>query len=246
MKARSACFAGSVVSLAGVAAVFAFGGVSSEASRRTQAERTVAAVEIVSAELRESRPDFSLRFLWQKPGSAKVAVRLNAGSAEAVEHHWSGLEENWKEISTALAALHQPIAGSCSDFSLQAVTTKGSTLEWSWCAASESRALKEVREMIEEKTHAAFAEAVAHLRSGHDLVAGKQFTAAADSFKKGIQILGNHYLDRGKTVDDTGMKLVLAESKENEGKLDTASAILERVLETRLKLYAAKYHLRSQ
>ena len=245
MKARTACFAGSVVSLAGVVAVFAFGGVSSEAFRPTQKALTMSAAEIVSAELQENRPDASLRFLWRKPGSATVAVRLSVGPAEAVEHHWSSLEQNWKEISAALAALQQPVVGSCSDFALRAITAKGITVQWSWCAASETRELKEVREMIEEKAHVEYVEATAHLRGGHDLAGGKQFAAAADSFKKGIQILGNRYLDQSKTVDDTGMKLVLALSKENEGKLDMASAILERVLETRLKLYVAKYHLRS-
>lgn len=95
--------------------------------------------------------------------------------------------------------------------------------------------------MIERKSHADYSEAAAHLERGRGQVGERQFAAAVDSFKSGIQVLGKSYLDPSSTLDDTGMKLVLAEAKEKEGKLDVASAILERVLETRLSLYASRY-----
>lgn len=215
---------------------------SPESLRHAQtAHETMADASIASAELTESRPDASLRVCWRQSGSVKVTVKLSSGPNMPVERSWQNLRDNWKEISAAVANLSEHGVTSCDSFVLRAITAKGSSLMWAWCPVSETKELREVREMIENTAHAGYTEATAYLQRGHDLHEGRQFAAAADSFKNGIQILGNSYIDPETTIDDTGMKLVLAQSRENEGKLDVASTIFHRVLETRLKLYASRY-----
>ncbi len=242
MRARTALFVALVVSLAGAAAFSGLGlsSVENLGFARTRQE-AISAASIASAELTEMRPASSLRVYWRQPGTLSVTVNLRPQSKRSVEQNWRCLQEDWKEIRTAVASLSAQATTSCDSFALHAGTTGGGSLKWTWCTATETGALKEVREMIEHKAHADYSEATAHLERGRDQVGERQFAAAVASFKNGIQALGKSYLDPSSTLDDTGMKLVLAQAKEKEGKLDTASAILERVLETRLSLYASRH-----
>jgi hypothetical protein len=205
------------------------------------AQKAVSDASIASAELTEIRQATNLRVYWREPGTVSVNVNLRSQSKQPVERNWLCLEEDWKEIKAAVAGLSEQGTTSCDSIALHAVTAGGGSLKWSWCAATETRALKEVREMIEHKAHVDYSEATAYFERGRAVAAERQFAAAVDSFKKGIQVLGKSYLDPATTLDDTGMKIVLAQAKENEGKLETASAILQRVLETRLSLYASRY-----
>jgi hypothetical protein len=242
MRAKAAFFAASVVSQMAANAIFllSLGSAGSLQSAQT-AKKNAADTSIVSAELTESRPAAAFRFYWRQPGSVSVTVRLRSGPSQPVERSWQNFQRNWQEISTAVASLGEQGIKSCNSFALRVIAADGVSRKWAWCSTSETKELKEVREMIENRAHAAYAEATAYLERGHSLISGRQFAAAVDSFKSGIQILGSSYLDPKTTVDDTGMKLVLARSRENEGKLDIASTIFERVLQTRLKLYASRY-----
>jgi hypothetical protein len=58
---------------------------------------------------------------------------------------------------------------------------------------------------------------------------------------KAIAALGSDYLSP-KTIDDTGMKLTLANAEARAGKRAVAVAIKKRVLEARLEMYR-KLHL---
>ena len=63
--------------------------------------------------------------------------------------------------------------------------------------------------------------------------------AAAGALRKGIDILGASYVDPRRR-DDTGMKLVLGEIREKEGDHVVAATLYERVLSSRIDMYAAQ------
>jgi hypothetical protein len=61
---------------------------------------------------------------------------------------------------------------------------------------------------------------------------------SVDIFRAGLHSLADRYSDP-RRVDDTGMKLVLAEQNRKGGKRDIAATLYERVLNDRLNIYAA-------
>jgi TolA-binding protein len=83
----------------------------------------------------------------------------------------------------------------------------------------------------------------AFLEQGKAEEAGGNYTAAVQSFRAGIDSIGDLY-SHAKLLDDTGVKLVLAESNESKGNLKGAAAVYERVLESRLHAYAVKFGLK--
>ena len=67
----------------------------------------------------------------------------------------------------------------------------------------------------------------------------EQWEQANTLLKEGLDTLGDLYVS-SDIVDDTGMKLVLASAKENEGSLQVAATIRRRVLAARLSLLREK------
>ncbi len=67
----------------------------------------------------------------------------------------------------------------------------------------------------------------------------EEWALANTLLKEGLDTLGDLYVS-SDIVDDTGMKLVLASAKENEGSLQVAATIRRRVLAARLSLLREK------
>ncbi len=67
----------------------------------------------------------------------------------------------------------------------------------------------------------------------------EEWAQANTLLKEGLDTLGDLYVS-SDIVDDTGMKLVLASAKENEGSLQVAATIRRRVLAARLSLLREK------
>jgi hypothetical protein len=72
-------------------------------------------------------------------------------------------------------------------------------------------------------------------QSANELEQAEQF------LDKAIAALGSDYISP-KTIDDTGMKLTLANAEARAGKLAVAVTLKKRVLESRLEMYR-KLHL---
>jgi hypothetical protein len=70
-----------------------------------------------------------------------------------------------------------------------------------------------------------------------------QLEQAEQFLDKAIAALGSDYISP-KTIDDTGMKLTLANAEARAGKLAVAVTLKKRVLESRLEMYR-KLHLSS-
>ena len=85
-----------------------------------------------------------------------------------------------------------------------------------------------------------FSEAKQDLASGQSLQARGDYEAAIAAYHHGIQILSDRY-STAALNDDTGMKLVLAKSNEEKGNLQSAAAVYERVLGSRINALAEKH-----
>lgn len=63
------------------------------------------------------------------------------------------------------------------------------------------------------------------------------------AYRVGLDRLGERYLYPG-LIDDTGMKLLLAEDNANQGNLPAAAHLYDRILEARLEVYAEHFGLK--
>jgi len=77
------------------------------------------------------------------------------------------------------------------------------------------------------------------LSLGDKKIEEQKWAEANDLFKQGIARLGDAYFSPN-TIDDTGMTLIVADRAEQEGNLEMAAKIHQRILANRLYLYEAK------
>jgi hypothetical protein len=77
------------------------------------------------------------------------------------------------------------------------------------------------------------------LSEGEDLIRNGHYDLALESCRKGLKILGGAY-SSPDTLDDTGLKLTLADIQEKDGKLESAASITCRMLRTRYELWTTK------
>ena len=80
------------------------------------------------------------------------------------------------------------------------------------------------------------------LAEANRVLTAQDFDRALAMFEKGLADLGTDYAT-AKTIDDTGMKLILANAEAAKGKPAVAANLKKRVLEARLEMYR-QTHLR--
>lgn len=85
-----------------------------------------------------------------------------------------------------------------------------------------------------------FQDSSSFLASGRAMQTSDRSAEAVRHFQQGIMILGDDYLGAG-VIDDTPIKYLLAETQLRDKNIRQAASTLERVLETRLNLFAKKY-----
>lgn len=66
-----------------------------------------------------------------------------------------------------------------------------------------------------------------------------QFKEAMRAFERGIELLGDKYVDEN-LIDDSGMKLTVAKIEEEKGNLEVSANIKYRVLTSRLEVFRIK------
>jgi len=91
--------------------------------------------------------------------------------------------------------------------------------------------------------HLVYTKAFAYWQRGRTIQPSNKANAIA-VFRLGIETLGIFYQNQN-TIDDTEMKLVFAQAKESKGDLNVAAALFEKVLHSRLSIYAHKFGLKS-
>ncbi len=71
------------------------------------------------------------------------------------------------------------------------------------------------------------------LESADQAALREDWVEANALLKRGLEMLGSRYVSSG-AIDETGMKLVLAEAEEKRGALDNAARMRRRILSERL------------
>lgn len=77
------------------------------------------------------------------------------------------------------------------------------------------------------------------LKAAEQAIERQEWASANALLKRGLDALGDRYITIG-TIDDSGMKLVLAVAEEKKGTLQTAAHIRRGVLASRLSLLRQK------
>lgn len=73
------------------------------------------------------------------------------------------------------------------------------------------------------------------LKAAEQAIENKEWASANTLLKRGLDIVGDRHTTPD-SIDDSGMKLVLAEAEEKKGALHTAAHIRRSVLASRLSL----------
>ena len=104
------------------------------------------------------------------------------------------------------------------------------------CASAEPERTSGLGVCMTDQAYVGAAEAY---ENGVTALGRKEFRAASKIFDHGLHILGDNYFYDG-LVDDTGIKLVIAQSEESKGVFEVAANIKGRVLDSRLEAFRAK------
>ena len=70
-------------------------------------------------------------------------------------------------------------------------------------------------------------------------ISNEKWKDANDSLQKGIELLGDQYLSKD-IIDDTGMKLIIANAAARKGDWEAAAAVKEKILSSRLQAFRSK------
>jgi hypothetical protein len=176
---------------------------------------------------------------WDRPARVGVSVQLpGAGPEKTFERAWQGTPADAEALQAALAGQRDRGTGpgGDSDFSLRLSRAGKKFAARDWTSAGEPRDLAELRGRLERLGHVPCAVAMACWRRGDAYARDGLAQQAAASFREGVRALGNHY-QHPDTIDDTGMKLVLADANERKREYAVAATLLGRVLESRIQMY---------
>ena len=207
-------------------------------SIHSHSEVGMAAQEFITVSYHERRPTSTAEISWQRPSTVTVTVTLpRVDQDESREERWEGAPLEGNRAQAAIGRCRPLTLGERPDFDLQA-TSDGKSTHVTWSSDAETEELRQLRQSLEEVGHLAFVKAKAYAARGHTLVHAGAVTPGIDAFRTGLNSLADRYFDPQR-VDDTGMKLVLAEQNRKGGKLDVAATLYERVLNDRLSIYAA-------
>jgi hypothetical protein len=179
---------------------------------------------------------------WERPEQMGSSFQIVEPPDVAVEHTWRLSPETVTEIQQALASLRGSSTGQEHVYRVIIIQNGTKTSDLSWNPDAETADLAKFREALERASHAAFVESSARHERGVKLINNAEHARAVDELREGLRVLGNLYHDP-KTIDDSGMKLILAEQNVKQGKNDTASVLMSRMLESRLQQYSHKYSI---
>lgn len=182
---------------------------------------------------------------WITPTAVFVSIELaGEGPEKNLRRTWDGGPEDAEQIQAMLAAVEERKGGPSADFTLHLFRRGDQFATLAWAASDETDALAGLRASLERAGHLACVEAMACFRRGHAFGEGGAYSQAIEALRKGIASLGNSYRNL-EAIDDTGMRLALAESYEKTGEIELARNIFERALKTRIDEYLNAHSLES-
>ncbi|MBX3667934.1 MAG: hypothetical protein KF778_05980 [Rhodocyclaceae bacterium] len=175
---------------------------------------------------------------WLRPDLVHIAA--HARTAEAVlmfGRDWSGAPADAGQAQIALGrAVAEPEAlGEGVRLELQLGGSPHGQHEWAPDTATPALAAAQAE--LERIAHRHYLEADTWLNAGRARLAKGDTKRAVTAFQRGIAIMGRRHR-HPSVIDDSGAKLAEAEFALESGEEQRGAALLERVLETRLNIYA--------
>lgn len=202
-------------------------------------EKAMSNEKQLAVELNEYRHGDHIQVHWSKLGKASVTLRM-AGTAAPTAWTGTPLKDHLATVEKMLSQIRASKNGK--DFQLKVNWPERAATMVAWNATGEPSDLRELRREMEFMTHVPYVVAKGALVHGNELESKKDYAAAVHAYRGGVDELANLY-SSPDLLDDTGMKLVLAESQEENGDTKTAATVYGRVLESRIHAYSEKYRL---
>ncbi|NUQ74135.1 MAG: hypothetical protein HUU21_11320 [Polyangiaceae bacterium] len=181
---------------------------------------------------------------WEKLDQIGTSFQIAEPPEVTVLRTWKLPPESVAELQHALAPLRHDSAGQGDVYHLILNPNGTKTFDLRWNPDTETADVAKFREVLERIGHAAFVESSARHERGVKFINNAEHARAVDELRNGLRALGNLYHDP-KTIDDSGMKLILAEQNAKQGKNDAAAIMMSRMLESRLQQYGHKFSITS-
>lgn len=208
-----------------------------EASIMSTAGGQTAEGGFVTAKLAARWEGWSEAIEWTDPATVKTTLELERdGQTSRFERVWRNASEGHAELQASLAPLRT--RGGLGSGAIALVLGGGARppVTHLWSPTSEPAELAAARAGIERAGHLAFARATLLFERGKASRAAGRDAGAIHDLSTGLKVLGDLYWSPA-VIDDTDMKLVLAQHEEELGHLPVAATLYERVLESRLQIY---------
>ena len=174
---------------------------------------------------------------WTAPDAVSVSVELpprpDRSRSRCV---WKGAPEGGTQLQDELSRLRSRTSGQGQDYGLSLSQGGQPRANLAWSTQDEPVDLAHLRGELERLAHLPFEVARAYYERGTHHKDTGALALALDDLRDGIHALGDVYRSPS-ALDDTGMKLALAEQEEKQGRLDITANLYARVLESRLAQY---------
>lgn len=183
------------------------------------------------------------RVEWLDGPTISVQLRLlTEGPTQQVINSFSVAHGEDARAQELLSALKQNVVAVAAPDCVIELGRAGKVLTTvSWTLSNESAKQRQVRVELERLAHVHYVEAIAFLKRGRAL--GEKYESAIRAFESGLEALGDRYTGPD-LLDDTGAKLILAESVRAHGDLRQGATLTERVLESRIAAYAQRFQIK--
>jgi tetratricopeptide (TPR) repeat protein len=201
--------------------------------------------EFLSCRYLRKKGDGTATLQWLTPTAVFVTIELaGEGPEKNFRRTWNGKPAAAEKIQQMFSGIEELPHSGGDGFALH-LFRKGdrvATLEWS--AEDEPETLQRLRALLERAGHLDCAEAMACWHRGHAFAEGTAYSQAIEAFRRGINGLGDAYRNQ-ELIDDTAMRLALAESSEKTGEMELARTLFERALQSRINEYLITHRLAS-
>ena len=114
-----------------------------------------------------------------------------------------------------------------------------SSIIWIFVSGCSSAPIEKNKGIFMKDNHQLATQVEVMLNQAKSDTSAEKWKNANDSLQKGIELLGEQYLSQD-IVDDTGMKLIVANMAASKGDWETAATVKEKILSSRLQAFRSK------
>lgn len=110
---------------------------------------------------------------------------------------------------------------------------------WMFVSGCSSAPIEQNKGAFMKNNHQLATQVEVMLNQAKSDTSAEKWKDANDSLQKGIELLGEQYLSQD-IVDDTGMKLIVANMAASKGDWEAAATVKEKILSSRLQAFRSK------